>query len=217
MPGAEVSRWAGTAGSMAFRAASCATWDYPSHGRAPSSRNTTARSPRSPPSRPPERVPERGAATMKATVCTRWGPPEVLQLAEVARPVPRKGEVRIRIVATAVTASDCIARALRAPARYRILARLVMGWSGPRRPIFGMVFWGVAALAGRTVRSFRPGDQVFGLSRWKAGCYAEYACYSANGIIAAKPANLSHDEAAALAHGGPLGPPTLEKGGVPPG
>jgi NADPH:quinone reductase-like Zn-dependent oxidoreductase len=154
---------------------------------------------------------------MKATVCTRWGPPEVLQLAEVERPVPRKGEVRIRIVATAVTASDCIARALRAPARYRILARLVMGWSGPRRPIFGMVFSGEVDLAGRTVRSFRPGDQVFGLSRWKAGCYAEYACYSANGIIAAKPANLSHDEAAALPYGGLLALHILKKAAIRPG
>ena len=97
---------------------------------------------------------------MKAAVCTGWGPPEVLRVAEVERPAPRKGEVCIRIVATAVTASDCIARALRAPRRYRILAQLVLGVRRPRRPIFGMVLAGEIESVGRNVTLFKPGDQV---------------------------------------------------------
>jgi alcohol dehydrogenase len=141
---------------------------------------------------------------MKAVVCTSWGPPEVLRIADVERPTPRKGEVRIRVVATAVTASDCIGRALKAPARYRILAQLVMGFKGPRQPILGMVLSGEIESVGRNVRSFKPGDQIFGLSRWKVGGYAEYACYSENGLLATKPSNLSYDEAAALPYGGLL-------------
>lgn len=141
---------------------------------------------------------------MKAVICTRWGPPEVLRVAEVERPEPRRGEVCIRIVATAVTASDCIARALKAPARYRILAQLVLGVKGPRRPIFGMVLAGEIESVGRSVRAFKPGDQVFGLSRWKVGCYAEYVCWSEDALLAARPANLSYEECAALPYGGML-------------
>jgi alcohol dehydrogenase len=154
---------------------------------------------------------------VKAVVCTRWGPPEVLRVAEVERPTPRKGEVRIRIVATAVTVSDCMARGLKFPLRYRILGRLVLGLKGPRRPIFGIVLAGEIESVGRNVRSFKPGDQVFGLSRWKAGCYAEYVCWSAGGLLAPRPANLSYEEAAALPYGGLLALHLLRKAAIQPG
>ena len=151
---------------------------------------------------------------MKAVACTRWGPPEVLRLVEVPRPVPRKGEVCIRIVATAVTVSDCIGRGLKVPKRYRILARLVMGMKGPRRPIFGMVFSGPIESVGRSVTAFRPGDPVFGLSQWKAGCYAEYVCRPQQGLIAMKPSNLTYTDAAALPYGGLLAAQLLRKAGI---
>ena len=64
---------------------------------------------------------------MKAVICTRYGPPEVLQLDEVKRPTPRRNQVRIRIVATAVTFSDCLVRGLKVPRRYQILLRLMAG------------------------------------------------------------------------------------------
>lgn len=154
---------------------------------------------------------------MKAVVCTRWGPPEVLQVAEVKRPEPRNGEVRIRIFATTVTVSDCIARGLKAPLHYRILGRLLLGLRGPRRPIFGIVLAGDIESVGRDVTSFQPGDQVFGLSRWKAGCYAEYVCWSAQTLLAPRPANLSHEEAAALPYGGLLASHLMRKAGIQPG
>src|ERR1044072_1016559 len=110
---------------------------------------------------------------MKAAICTRWGPPEVLKVADVKRPEPRKGQVRIRIFATTVTVSDCIARGLKAPLLYRILGRAVLGIRGPRRPIFGIVLAGEVDAVGRGVTNFKPGDRVFGMSRWKAGAYAE--------------------------------------------
>ena len=141
---------------------------------------------------------------MKAIVCTAWGPPEVLRVADVERPSPRRGEVCIRIVATSVTASDCIARRLAAPFRYRLLARLLLGVRAPRRPIFGMVLAGEIESVGRKVSSFQPGDQVFGLSQWRAGCYAEYVCWRAGALLAARPVNLSYDEAASLPYGGLL-------------
>lgn len=148
---------------------------------------------------------------MRAVVCTRWGPPEVLQLREVDRPAPRKGEVCIRNAATAVTASDCMARGLNFPLRYRILAQLVLGVGAPRRPVFGMVFAGEIESVGRSVKNFQAGDQVFGLLQWKAGCYAEYVCVSASGLLGTRPANLSYEECAALPYGGLLALALLRK------
>ncbi len=95
---------------------------------------------------------------MRAVICTRYGPPEVLRVAEVERPTPRRNQVCIRIVATAVTVSDCIVRGLKAPRRYRILFRLMAGWSAPRQPILGMVLAGDVESVGRSVRSFKEGD-----------------------------------------------------------
>jgi NADPH:quinone reductase-like Zn-dependent oxidoreductase len=148
---------------------------------------------------------------MRAVVCTAWGPPEVLRVAEVERPVPRKGEVLIRNGATAVTASDCLARGLKFPTRYRILAQIILGFGAPRRPIFGMVFAGEIESVGRRVRNFRPGDKVFGLQQWKTGCYAEYVCVSSGGLIAKRPLNMSDEEAAALPYGGLLAMALLRK------
>src|SRR5680860_1701617 len=80
---------------------------------------------------------------MQAVVCTRYGPPEVLQLKEIATPVPRKNDVRIRILATAVTSSDCYVRGLRLSLAYRMMARIALGWNAPRRRVLGMVLSGV--------------------------------------------------------------------------
>ena len=76
---------------------------------------------------------------MRAVVCTRYGPPEVLRLEDLATPIPRKNEVLIRIRATAVTSSDCYVRGLRLTPAYRIMARLALGWNAPRQPVLGMV------------------------------------------------------------------------------
>lgn len=155
--------------------------------------------------------------TMKAVVCTRWGPPEGLQLADVKRPTPRSREVRIRIVATSVTVSECLVRGLQFPLRYRIPGRLLLGWNGPRRPIFGITLAGEIESVGRKVTRFRPGDAVFGMSRWKAGSYAEYVCWSEKTLLAPLPSNLTYDEAAALPYGGLLALHMLRKAAIRPG
>jgi NADPH:quinone reductase-like Zn-dependent oxidoreductase len=141
---------------------------------------------------------------MKAIVCTEYGPPEVLQLREVEKPVPRRGEVRIRIRATAVTSSDCIVRGFKIPAPMRIPARLFLGIRRPRKAILGIVLTGEIEGTGRDVRSFKEGDPVFGFNPFAFGTYAEYLCLAEKSILAPKPSNLTHEEAAAIPYGGML-------------
>ncbi|HMA20091.1 MAG TPA: zinc-binding dehydrogenase [Gemmatimonadaceae bacterium] len=101
---------------------------------------------------------------MNAVICTRYGPPDVLQLADVPSPTPRKRQLLVRVHATAVTASDCIMRGFRPgfwpPAR--VLAGLAIGFSRPRFPILGGVFAGEVVGTGRKVKRFAEGDQIFG-------------------------------------------------------
>ncbi len=118
---------------------------------------------------------------MKAVVCTRYGPPEVLQLRDLETPAPKPEEVRIRIHATAVTSSDCIVRSLNLPAPMAIMARLVLGITRPRKPVLGMVLAGEIDTVGKGVRSFKVGDQVFGFDRFGFGAYAEYKCLAESG------------------------------------
>ncbi len=141
---------------------------------------------------------------MKAAVCTAYGPPEVLQIREVPEPKPRQGEVCIRIHATAVTASDCIVRGLKLRGRYRLFLRLAIGFRAPRKPILGMVAAGVVETIGRDVTLFKPGDEVFGMGGFRFGTYAEKVCWPAHSSLALRPANLSHEDAAALPYGGML-------------
>ena len=135
---------------------------------------------------------------MKAVVCTRYGPPEVLRLEELATPVPRKNEVRIRILATAVTSSDCYVRGLELSPAYRIMARLALGWNAPRQPVLGMVLSGEVDSVGPDARSFEVGDRVFGFDRHRFGTYAQYVCWPEDGLLATRPANLTDEEAAAI-------------------
>jgi len=141
---------------------------------------------------------------MKAVVCTKYGPPEVLRLQEVEKPVPRNGEVRIRVHATAVTSSDCIIRNFNLPASMQVPARLVLGITKPRRPILGMVLAGEIESVGKHAGPFKEGSQVFGFDRFGFGAYAEYKCMPESGVLAPKPSNLTYEEAAAIPYGGML-------------
>ena len=135
---------------------------------------------------------------MKAVVCTRYGPPEVLRVEDVPVPVPRGSEVRIRVAAAAVTSSDCYVRGLHLPARYRVAARLALGLTRPRRAVLGMVLAGQVESAGAGVTAFEPGERVFGMDRHLFGAYAEYACWPQGTVVAAMPAGLTYEEAAAV-------------------
>ena len=148
---------------------------------------------------------------MRAVVCTQYGPPEVLKLAELATPVPRKDEVRLRIRATAVTSSDCYLRGLTLPPSYRLMARLAVGWSAPRQPVLGMVLSGEVDSIGADVRSFSVGDEVFGFDRHRFGTYAQYVCWPADALLTARPRNLTDEQAAAIPYGGLLAQHFLRK------
>ena len=141
---------------------------------------------------------------MKAVVCTGYGPPEVLQVRNVPDPRPRRNEVCIRLVATSVTASDCIVRGLKLRGRYRLFMRVAFGWRAPRKGIIGMIASGRIESVGRDVTAFKEGDEVFGMDGFRAGCYAERVCWPATAQLALKPAKLTFEDAAALPYGGLL-------------
>ena len=151
---------------------------------------------------------------MKAVVCTRYGPPEVLRVEELATPVPRKNEVRLRILATAVTSSDCYLRGLNLSPAYRLMARLALGWKAPRQPVLGMVLSGEVDSVGPDARSFDVGQPVFGFNRHRFGTYAQYVCWPEDGLLATRPANLTDEEAAAIPYGGLLALSFLRKADV---
>jgi NADPH:quinone reductase-like Zn-dependent oxidoreductase len=139
---------------------------------------------------------------MKAIVYERYGPPEVLQMKEVEKPVLKANEILVKIYATTVTAADWRMRSLDVPVGFGIISRLVLGISKPRQPILGSELAGKIEAVGKDVKNFKVGDQVFAFSGIGMGCHAEYKCMREDAPVVLKPANLTYDEAAALSFGG---------------
>jgi NADPH:quinone reductase-like Zn-dependent oxidoreductase len=135
---------------------------------------------------------------MKAIVFEKYGPPEVLQRAEVEKPIPKDNEVLIRIHATTVTPADGLMRSGES-----VIGRIILGLRKPRRKfrILGTEFAGEIESVGKDVRRFRQGDQVYGFRGFGTGAYAEYKCMPEKGSLAIKPANLTYEEATAVVDG----------------
>jgi NADPH:quinone reductase-like Zn-dependent oxidoreductase len=133
---------------------------------------------------------------VKAVVCDRYGPPEVLRLEDVERPVPGPDEVLVKIRATTVNRSDTETRAGTPP-----VARLVTGLRRPRHRILGSELAGVVEAAGPAVTEFTVGDDVFGVKAWTFGAHAEYVCVRQSAALAHKPAGVGFEEAAAVCDG----------------
>jgi len=153
---------------------------------------------------------------MKAIVCTKYGPPDVLQLKEVKRPTPKDNEVLIRVYATTVTSGDCRIRSFTFPPWFRLPGRIMYGLRKPRKKIPGNELSGEIESVGKDVTLFRKGDQVLGIS-WGTsfqGATAEYKCLPEDGMVAIKPANMTYEEAAALPVGGLTALHFLRKGGI---
>ena len=127
---------------------------------------------------------------MKAIVSTKFGPPDVLQLQEVAKPAPKDHEVLIRIDATTVTAADCELRSLKFPIWLRLPLRIYLGLIRPKPIILGQEIAGEVEAVGNEVTRFRKGDQVFGWTGLGLGAYAEYKCLPEDGMLAIKPATM---------------------------
>ena len=149
---------------------------------------------------------------MKAIVYERYGPPEVLELKDVAKSTPRDNEVLIKTHATTVTSADWRVRSLNVPAGFGLIMRLVFGISKPKQPILGSELAGVIESVGKDVRKFKVGDQVFAFSDASMGCHAEYKCMPHDGAVVLKPPSLSYDEAAALSFGGTTALDFLRRG-----
>ena len=139
---------------------------------------------------------------MKAIVCTKYGPPDVLQLKDVEKPTPKDNEVLIRVHAATVTAGDCGLRSLKFPLLLQLLARIGFGFRGPRKKILGQELAGEIEAVGKEVTRFRKGDHVFGWCGLGLGAYAEYTCLPEDGVLAIKPSTMTYEEAATLAVGG---------------
>jgi NADPH:quinone reductase-like Zn-dependent oxidoreductase len=139
---------------------------------------------------------------MRAAVYERYGPPEVVELKEVAKPTPKDNEVLIRTHAATITSGDWRARSLNMPVGFGLVARLAFGVSRPRQPILGSELAGDIESIGKDVTKFKVGDQVFAFSGARMGCHAEFKCMPEDGAVALKPTTLSYDEAAAISFGG---------------
>ncbi|HVU65885.1 MAG TPA: alcohol dehydrogenase catalytic domain-containing protein, partial [Ktedonobacteraceae bacterium] len=139
---------------------------------------------------------------MKAIICTRYGPPEVLQLREMEKPVPGDHEILVKVAATSVTAGDIRLRSSTVPLSFWLIARLVFGLRKPRKTILGTVVAGEVAAAGKEVKQWKKGDQIYAYDITRFRTYAEYTCLPANSAIASKPSTLPYEEAAAIPWGG---------------
>ena len=140
---------------------------------------------------------------MRAVVYDRYGPPEVLRVEDVERPVPEEDEVLVRIHATTVTRADCATREAnrRSGLVVTVISRLVSGIRRPRQRILGTELSGEVEAAGAAVTEFAVGDQIFGSSGFSFGAHAEFICMKESARIAHKPAGMTFEEAAAICDG----------------
>lgn len=154
---------------------------------------------------------------MKAIICTKYGKPEVLKLEDIEKPVPKNNELLIKIIATSVTASDCIIRSLNLSPLMKISARLALGFTKPRKPILGLVLSGVIENIGNKVSQFQIGEKIYAHTYMRFGAYAEYICIPETSAVTKMPENFSYEEAAAIPYGGTLALFFLQKAKIKQG
>lgn len=149
---------------------------------------------------------------MKAAVYTKYGSPEVLQIQQVSKPMPKKNEILLSVKATAVNSGDW---RLRKADPFAV--RFIFGLTKPKNTILGSVFSGEVEIVGEEVKNFKVGDCVFGHTDMSFGAYAEYKCLPENASMALKPATLSHSEAAIIPFGGVTALHFIKKAAIKPG
>lgn len=162
---------------------------------------------------------------MKASVFTRYGPPEVLKLTEVATPAPGDGDVLVRVRATSVNFGDTLVRNFRSvsprkfhmPLLFWLIGRVTFGLLRPRVTILGSEFAGDVEAVGGGVGSFRAGDRVFGYRGSHMGAYAEYLRVPETAVMAPMPTNLTYEEAASIPYGAIMALGLLRKLKLQPG
>ena len=156
---------------------------------------------------------------MRAAVCTRYGPPEVLRIQDVPRPSLGARDLLVRIEAATVSVSDCYIRSGIPTARLamRMAMRLMIGFRRPRRPIPGAALAGVVEETGKRVARFRPGDRVHAFTMMRMGACAEYARVPEKSLVALTPDAVTAEEAAGIPYGGMLALHSLRKAQLQPG
>ncbi len=154
---------------------------------------------------------------MKVAHVGRYGPPEVVEFREVPTPVPAAGQVRIQVLATAVTAGDWRVRSGVMPRGFGPLRGLALGFGGPRKPVLGTDAAGVVDAVGEGVTGFRVGDPVVAFPGGSMGGHAEFLVMAADGCVVRKPENLTFEEAAALPFGAMTALDFLRRGEVKAG
>ncbi len=144
---------------------------------------------------------------MKAVICTKYGLPEVLQIRQVERPIPKNNEVLIKIHATTVHIGDTKIRGFKPGMGFFLdllvkpMMRIMIGFKGPRKKILGMELAGEIEAVGGNVTSYKQGDKVFASTELRFGTYAQYICLPENGVIASLPTNATYQEAASVPNG----------------
>lgn len=155
---------------------------------------------------------------MKAIVAIQFGSPDVLKLAEVKRPAPKDNELLIRVIATTVNVGDIRMRSFDVPPIFWLPARMTLGFTKPKNPIYGMELAGMVEAVGKDVTRFKPGEAVFASTLdEKFGAHAEYKCLREDAAIAIKPQNISFEEAATLSIGANTALYFLQAAGIQPG
>ncbi len=157
---------------------------------------------------------------MKAVICTKYGPPEVLRIEEIEKPMPKDNEVLIKIKATTAHIGDTKIRRLEPGLGpvidffFKPMMRIGMGFNGPRNKILGMEFAGDIESVGKDVKLFKVGDPVFASTEFRMGAYAEYCCMPEKSAMTIKPTNMTYEEAAPVSNAGLTALINLRKGNI---
>lgn len=151
---------------------------------------------------------------MKAILAKSYGGPEVLESSEINKPIPKDSEVLIKIIAASVSSGDVKMRSLNLSLPMKLMMKLIFGIKRPRKSILGSQFAGIIEDVGKNVRKFKKGDEMYGITGMKLGCYAQFICLKENAVMIKKPENVSFAQAVPVSFGAMTALHLLRKGTI---
>jgi len=154
---------------------------------------------------------------MRAAICTKYGPPNVVKIEEWPKSIPKDNEILVRVHASTVASGDCRVRGANVPALYKPMLPLIYGFGRPRQPILGAELSGQIEAIGKNVTAYKNGESIFAMIGFKMGAHAEYVTLPENGKIAIKPEEISYEQAASLSFGGTTALHFFRKGNLEKG